>query len=79
MNNELINEKAESCDPDDIDRITDQEILEVESSNKVYTAYVGLTVIFLPGYENLRQPIVLHYPGMVTVTITRVSKSVSWL
>jgi len=36
------------------------------------------TVITLPGYSNLRQPMVLQYPGKVTATITRVSKSYSW-
>merc|ERR1711874_912852 len=40
---------------------------------------VPYTVISLPGYSNLRQPFVLQYPGMVTATITRVSKSFSWL
>ena len=82
VNNEITDEEAYSSDPDDADDIkliTDPEILEVESSNKVYTGYAGLTVISLPGYDNLRQPIVLHYLGMVTATITRVSKSVSWL
>ena len=82
VNNDISNEETDSLDPDDaddIELITDPEILEVESSNKVYTAYAGLTVISLPGYDNIRQPIVLHYPGMVIATITRVSKSVSWL
>jgi len=36
------------------------------------------TVISLPGYYNIRQPLVLQYPGMVTATITRVVKSYSW-
>jgi len=81
----------------------EEELLEVDSSNKVYgdknvskkiTSHPGnlvpsypvknnnqpapYTVISLPGYSNLRQPFVLQYPGLVTATITRVSKSVSW-
>jgi len=81
----------------------EEELLEVDSSNKVYgdknvskkiSSHPGnlvpsypvknnnkpapYTVISLPGYSNLRQPFVLQYPGLVTATITRVSKSVSW-
>ena len=43
------------------------------------TGTAPYTVISLPGYSNIRQPFVLQYPGMVTATITRVSKSYSWL
>ena len=69
VNNEITNEKANSSDPDDNELVTDPYILEVDSSNKVYAAYAGsplpqsLTVISLPGYDNRRQPIVLHGYG----------------
>ena len=37
------------------------------------------TVISMPGYGNIRQLFVLKYPGIVTATITRVSRSHSWI
>ena len=96
-------EFSEFVDSDNELNVSESELLEVDSSNKVFAvkatakdnSYVGnliphtpiehkksiqplYTVISLPGYNKLRQPLVLQYPGMVTATITRVQKSYSW-
>jgi len=36
------------------------------------------TVLSLPGFGTVRQPMILEYPGRVTATVTRVEKSFSW-
>jgi len=61
------NEKQISYDESNF--IGDNEIEDPDSD---------YTLISLPGYSDIRQPMVLQYPGKVTATITRVSKSYSW-
>jgi len=62
-------ENEKQISDDESNFISDNEIEDPDSD---------YTLISLPGYSDIRQPMVLQYPGKVTATITRVSKSYSW-